>query len=61
MNTKMYDQFIQITQIDTSAVKSIFMHLANVTENINSPECIRCGACKNACPVHAIKSGYRLK
>lgn len=26
-----------------------------VTENINSPECIRCGKCKAVCPVQAIK------
>ncbi len=27
----------------------------------NSPECIRCGRCKNACPAHAISSGFSYK
>ena len=35
MNTNTYDQFIQITQVDNSAVKSIFMHLNSVTSKIN--------------------------
>jgi len=33
MNT--YEQFIHITQVDNSAVKSIFMHLNNVVSKIN--------------------------
>lgn len=29
--------------------------------NANSTECIRCGLCKNVCPVNAISSGCHLK
>ncbi len=32
-----------------------------VVENINSPECIRCGECKKCCPHNAIESGFKLK
>lgn len=32
-----------------------------VIHNINSAECIRCGACKDACPTHAIASGFVRK
>ncbi|WP_156782477.1 4Fe-4S binding protein [Geosporobacter ferrireducens] len=32
-----------------------------ITKNINSPECIRCGECKNACKQGAITSGFCLK
>ena len=27
----------------------------------NSPECIRCGECKKACPHHAIRSGFAVR
>lgn len=30
-----------------------------VTKNINSPECIRCGICKGNCPESAISSGWK--
>ena len=30
-------------------------------EKPNSPECIRCGRCKKACPVDAIQGGIRRK
>ena len=33
--------------------------VVNPVENPNSPECIRCGRCKQACPVHAIASGCK--
>ena len=29
-----------------------------VTKNINSGECIRCGMCKSVCPTGAITSGF---
>jgi len=29
-----------------------------VTKDINSPECIRCGICKSVCPVQAVSSGF---
>jgi polyferredoxin len=29
-----------------------------VTKNVNSPECIRCGKCKTVCAQHAISSGF---
>ena len=32
-----------------------------ITKNINSPECIRCGACKIVCPKGAISSGFDIK
>jgi len=32
---------------------------ANIRQNPNSAECIRCGACKDACKTKAISSGYR--
>ena len=32
-----------------------------VTKNINSSECIRCGACKSVCPTDAITSYFDLK
>ncbi|NLV85973.1 MAG: 4Fe-4S binding protein [Clostridiales bacterium] len=32
-----------------------------LTKNINSPECIRCGACKSVCPKGAISSGFDIK
>ena len=32
-----------------------------VTKNINSLECIRCGDCKNICPTSAISSGFNVK
>lgn len=32
-----------------------------VTKNINSPECIRCGVCKSVCPTGAISSGFDIK
>jgi ferredoxin len=28
------------------------------TKNCNSPECIRCGLCKKACPTDAITYGF---
>ncbi len=31
-----------------------------ITQTINSPECIRCGKCKAACPAGAITSGFSL-
>lgn len=31
------------------------------TKNPNSPECIRCGKCKNTCPTEAITCGIRSK
>ena len=33
----------------------------DIVKTPNSPECIRCGDCKNACPSHAIKSGFKFK
>ncbi|MFZ2689688.1 MAG: 4Fe-4S binding protein, partial [Blautia wexlerae] len=30
-------------------------------ENSNSPECIRCGRCRKACPTNAIQCGIRRK
>lgn len=32
-----------------------------ITKNINSLECIRCGECKSACPQGAITSGFKIK
>jgi polyferredoxin len=32
-----------------------------ITKNINSPECIRCGDCKGVCKQGAITSGFHLK
>ncbi len=32
-----------------------------ITKNINSPECIRCGHCKTVCATHAISSGFSCK
>jgi polyferredoxin len=32
-----------------------------ITKNINSLECIRCGECKGVCKKNAITSGFRLK
>lgn len=32
-----------------------------ITKNINSLECIRCGECKNVCPTDAIMSGFDFK
>lgn len=32
----------------------------DITDNPNSPECIRCLDCKKACPLNAISSGFRL-
>ncbi|WP_445900610.1 4Fe-4S binding protein [Enterococcus faecium] len=33
--------------------------LTSSIENCNHLECIRCGRCKNACPVDAISYGVR--
>lgn len=33
----------------------------DVTKNINSAECIRCGLCQHSCPAHAITSGWKPK
>ena len=33
----------------------------DVVKHPNSPECIRCGKCRDACPTKAISSGIRLK
>lgn len=36
MENKMYEQFTHITNIDSSPIKSIFMHLSNVSSTISS-------------------------
>lgn len=32
--------------------------VVEVTKNINSPECIRCGKCRSVCPTGAISGGF---
>lgn len=32
-----------------------------ITKNINSPECIRCGKCKTICQAGAISSGFMVE
>lgn len=32
-----------------------------ITQNINSPECIRCGKCKTICQARAISSGFMVE
>lgn len=36
MDYNLYDQFTQITQIDNSAVKSVFMHLNSIVSKVNN-------------------------
>lgn len=31
-----------------------------ITKNINSPECIRCGKCRSICPAQAVSAGWKL-
>lgn len=44
-----------------SACAKVCKMNVNPSEDANSTECIRCGACKSACPTCAITSGWDLK
>ena len=46
--------------VDCKKCEQVCPMQVEVTKNINSAECIRCGCCKAACPQDAIYSGFTM-
>lgn len=51
--------WIRISVLIVENVKKVCQMNKDSVENCNHLECIRCGRCKNACPVDAISYGVR--